>query len=101
MKARSRIQAETQANRLLPKNQMKYKPERRAASEDTNYSPWPLHSAAEGLVRLLFRLGCRSLFAGGGNNVLDPHVCDKIAVVFHIVHVVNVQHPEFGYVRAE
>ena len=32
---------------------------------------------------------------------LEPHVCNKIAVVFHVMHVVNVQHAEFGHVHAE
>jgi len=53
------------------------------------------------LVRLLFRLRGRRLFARWWNDVLEPHVCDKIAVVFHVVHVVNVQHTEFGHVHAE
>src|SRR5579863_4032808 len=42
-------------------------------------------------VRLLFPLCRWSLFARWGNNVLEPHIGDKIAVVFHVVRVVNVE----------
>src|SRR6266851_6594470 len=51
--------------------------------------------------RLLFLLCRRSRFARRGNNVLEPHVCDQIAVVFHVMRVVNVQHTEFGHIHAE
>src|SRR5216684_3862819 len=50
---------------------------------------------------LLFLLCCLSLFGRWGNDVLEPHVGDEIAVVFHVVRVVNVEHAEFGHVHAE
>src|SRR5258708_21787826 len=57
--------------------------------------------AALFFVLLLVLVCWRSLFARWGNNVLEPHVGDEIAVVFHVVRVVNVQHAEFGHVHAE
>src|SRR5258708_33610104 len=57
--------------------------------------------AALFFVLLLLLLVWRSLFARWGNNVLEPHVGDEIAVVFHVVRVVNVEHAEFGHVHAE
>src|SRR4029077_6818794 len=50
------------------------------------------NAAAREVGRLLFLLCCLSLFGGWGNDVLEPHVGDKIAVVFHVVRVVNVEH---------
>jgi hypothetical protein len=41
------------------------------------------------------------MFARWRNNVLKPHLYDKIAVAFHVMHVVDVQHTEFGRVHAE
>src|SRR5262249_51221178 len=48
----------------------------------------------------LLRL-CRWLFARWWNNVLHPHISDQVAVVFHVVHVVDGQRAEFGKLEIE
>jgi hypothetical protein len=62
-----------------------------------------LHNAAvlEVLVLLLFLWCWLGLFACWGDDVFDAHVDDEIAVMLHVMHVVDVQHAEFGHVGAE
>jgi hypothetical protein len=43
-------------------------------------------------VTLFFRLRLGRRLAGWRNDVLQPHVGDEVAIVFHIVHVVHRQH---------
>src|SRR5882724_9791339 len=50
---------------------------------------------------LLFLGRCGSPFARWRNNALEPHVGYKIAVMFHGMHIVKIQHAEFGHVHSD
>jgi len=48
-----------------------------------------------------FRLWLDRRLAAWRNDVLQPHVGDQVAVVFHVVHVVDSQYVQFRCVVSE
>ena len=58
-------------------------------------SNWPAQKP------LFLRLWLDRRLAGWRNDVLQSHVGDQVAVVFHVVHVVDSQHVQFRCVVSE